>query len=161
MRSDLTGRKYGKLTVLHLVEYKPHSKSKWMCECECGNKHVVAHSNLVGGNVKSCGCGKTIGKVTHGGKGTRLYRIWRDMRTRCQNPKAINYKYYGERGISVCDVWDGDFASFQRWAWETGYRDHLTLDRIDVNGNYEPTNCRWATYKQQANNRRNSRMEAV
>ena len=92
MKTDLTGRQFGKLTVLSLVEYRPHSKSKWLCMCECGNTHIVSHSNLVGGNVKTCGCGKIIGKMIHGGKGTRLYRIWRNMKSRCTLPSTINFQ---------------------------------------------------------------------
>ena len=161
MKTDLTGRQFGKLTVLSLVEYRPHSKSKWLCMCECGNTHIVSHSNLVGGNVKTCGCGKIIGKTIHGGKGTRLYRIWRNMKSRCTLPSTINFQNYGGRGIKVCNEWINDFVSFRDWAMANGYAENLSIDRIDVNGWYAPDNCRWATPKEQANNRRNSRKDEV
>ena len=158
---DLTGRKFGKLIVIDLVEYKPNSRSKWLCKCDCGNHHIVQHSNLVSNHVRSCGCLRTIGKVKHGGKGTRLYRIWLDMRNRCRSVNGARSKDYAGRGISVCDEWRNNFEPFRDWSLNNGYADNLSIDRIDNDGNYTPENCRWATPKEQANNRRNNRKVAV
>ena len=96
------------------------------------------------------------GNYKHGMRHTRLYNIWRSMNQRCNNPNTINFKRYGGRGITVCDEWKDDFQAFYDWAMANGYSDELTIDRLDPNGNYEPSNCRWATWEQQANNKRNS-----
>lgn len=93
----------------------------------------------------------------HGMSNTRLYHIWEGMKRRCKNPKAKNYKNYGGKGISICDEWDRSFEVFYEWAMANGYEDGLTLDRIDVNGNYEPSNCRWASWEEQENNRSNNK----
>ena len=94
---------------------------------------------------------------SHLGSRTRLYRIWNAMKNRCNNPKSTNYKNYGMRGITVCQEWASSFEKFRDWAVSNGYADDLSIDRLDVNGSYEPSNCRWATILQQANNRRNTR----
>lgn len=154
---DLTGQKFGYWTVIERAENHPSTRSvQWLCECECGTQRVIRASALKRGETKSCGCHKNDYNRIHGGKGTRLYECWRQMRYRCENPNNQAYAYYGGRGITVCDEWH-DFRNFQKWAMENGYDDSLTLDRIDVNGNYEASNCRWANKKVQMNNRRNTK----
>ena len=153
----MIGKKYGTLTVISITPEK-RSKARGAyveCACDCGNHTQVLAYNLKSGNTKSCGCRRFIRKYNSEGEvDFRLYTIWRNIKQRCLNPNNPNYKkYYGSRGIKVCDEWL-DYLAFKAWALSHGYRDDLTIDRIDVNGNYEPSNCRWATYKVQVRNQR-------
>lgn len=130
----------------------------WRCKCDCGTEKIVSGGNLRSGQSQSCGCQgsrATIGDRTrtHGAKETRLYQTWSNMRGRCNNPNNDNYANYGGRGISVCEEWD-DFSKFRDWALANGYTDILTIERKDVNGNYNPNNCTWADMQAQSENRR-------
>ena len=150
------GEKYNRLTVI-----RPPEGRKVLCRCECGKETVVYVSNLTRGHTRSCGCLKAEiiaagANTKHGGKGTRLYEIWKNMNRRCRDQRAVNYERYGGRGISVCEEWKNSFKAFQNWALANGYRDDLSIDRIDNSGNYEPSNCRWETATAQSNNRRSN-----
>lgn len=153
---DLSGLKFNYLTVIS-KEFNRAGKWYWLCKCDCGKKVVLSGSNIVSGHTKSCGCYKRSVLVKHGKWGTRLYKTWDCMKSRCNNPKATQYTDYGGRGISVCKEWN-QFENFRDWALSNGYCDGLTIDRIDVNGNYEPNNCKWATRKEQSNNMRTNRV---
>lgn len=165
---DLTGQKFGRLTVVNRAENTAQGKIRWLCTCDCGATTRVSRSDLLQGRVKSCGCLRRettakMGKAnaTHSEYGTRLYHVWQGMKQRCSYAKGFAYTDYGGRGIYVCDEWRNSFEEFRDWAMANGYRDDLSIDRIDVNGNYEPSNCRWATMKIQQNNRRNNRLLTI
>lgn len=133
--------------------------------CDCGTKAFVNAHSLTSGKSKSCGCYNSERHVeicgnnfrTHGESKSRLYQIYCGIKKRCYNPHATNYKDYGARGITMCDEWLNDWSAFRDWSLSNGYNDSLSIDRIDVNGNYDPQNCRWVTCVAQANNRRTSR----
>ena len=154
---DLTNQRFGKLTVIRLDGKDHRHECKWLCKCDCGNETVVYGSHLRKGDTVSCGCVMRNVSRTHGLSKTRLYNIWQHMKYRCDNPKTDHYDCYGGRGITYCDEWK-DFSVFKDWALENGYTDELTIDRINVNGNYEPNNCRWATRKQQGENTRKTHL---
>jgi hypothetical protein len=164
---DMSGEKIGRLTVLSREGTYISRKSKtalWRCKCDCGEETVVRGASLRNGTTTSCGCAQrenaSIANTTHALSKTRLYRTWLSMKKRCGNSNDKNYVYYGGRGIKLCDEWRNDFVSFENWATLNGYSDELTIDRIDVDGNYEPSNCRWVSMKVQSNNtRRNNYYE--
>lgn len=157
---DLKGQKFGKLKVIEFYEKTP-KQTKWLCECECGNQCVVYSSHLKSGHTKSCGCIskeriKNLNFKT-GLSQTKLYRVYRNMLNRCYWEKSDMFKHYGARGIEVCDDWknkENGFEVFSEWAFNNGYNEGLTLDRIDCNKGYCPENCRWVDAYVQANNKR-------
>lgn len=161
---DLTGNKYGRLTVLKRVENRG-KRTMWLCQCDCGNEKVVSGKDITSGKTQSCGClnsEKTIKRNTkHNLSNTRLYNIWNGMIGRCYRNKTKHYKDYGGRGIRVCEEWRSDFMNFYNWAKNNGYSPELSIDRIEVDGNYEPTNCRWATQEQQMNNTRSNHLVTI
>lgn len=161
----MINRRFGKLVVVekgdNYIDKRGYPRDMWVCKCDCNNTKTILGLNLRSGNSKSCGCATKENAIKintkHGMNRTRLHEIWVGMRKRCNNKKCKCYKSYGGRGITVCNEWK-DFESFYNWAIVNGYSDNLSLDRIDVNGNYCPENCRWATMKVQMNNTRRNRL---
>lgn len=154
---DLSGVRFGKLIVIERAENR-NKHTMWKCECDCGAITLVGANELKEGITKSCGCLRFESKnFTHGFSSTRLYSIWNGIKERCLNENSPAYKWYGGRGIMICEEWIEDFVCFYDWAMENGYKEGLSIERIDVNGNYEPSNCKWIPLKQQALNTRNTR----
>jgi hypothetical protein len=162
---NLVGQKFGRLTVLDRdisASSGAGHHVKFICICDCGNKVSVSGTNLRRGISKSCGClrGDSIKQrnVTHCLTGTRLHKIWIGMKERCYTTHFAAYQHYGGRGIKVCDEWKDDFQAFYDWAMSNEYDDTKSIDRIDSDGNYEPSNCRWVTYSIQNKNKRTSKL---
>ena len=160
---DLVGVRFGRLIVVSRAESVKRN-SRWLCRCDCGNEIVVYGCHLRSGATKSCGClnNELVSDrfKTHGKTKTRLFRTWQNMRKRCENPKLKSYKNYGGKGVKVCEEWK-DFVSFCDWAVANGYRDNLTIDRINPNGNYEPSNCQWLTRSENSKKSWRDRKNAV
>jgi hypothetical protein len=169
---DMTGQRFGRLLVVEKNGVAKSGHALWLCKCDCGNSYIISSNQLKNG-TQSCGCLQreraaesaknrthlsyhkklNIGKEFH-----RLHQCYKDMLNRCYKTNNKSYKRYGGRGIKVCDEWKNDFYLFKEWALSNGYADNLSIDRINVNGNYEPDNCRWITTKEQNNNRSNNRI---
>lgn len=165
---DLTGQRFGRLLVIgrgdDYICPDGRRRDRWICKCDCGNIKSIRRTCLKSGDTQSCGClcKEKLSNVAtkHGGYGTSLNNIWNGMRQRCNNPKNNHYDNYGARGIRICEEWD-DFSVFRDWAYDNGYdptlgREKCSLDRIDVNGDYTPDNCRWVSMKEQGRNKRNT-----
>lgn len=163
---DLTGQRFGKLTVIERAGTAPDRHAQWLCKCDCGAVRIIRGNELKNGNTVSCGCWRSERIANENEKHgyrkrdntERLYQVWRSMIARCTNPSNKDYAHYGGRGISVCEEWR-NYAEFRKWAILAGYDKDAkffdcTIDRIDVNGDYCPTNCRWVDIKTQAQNKR-------
>jgi len=157
---NLTGKRFGKLVAVRIAGKNKQGLYRWLCECDCGNEHIVKVSTLMEGKCNSCGCliVESITKIAtkHNGCNTLEYNSWENMKARCYNTKSIQYHDYGGRGIKMCDRWMHSFSNF---LFDMGAKPtpNHSLDRIDVNGDYEPLNCRWSTRKEQSRNKRNNR----
>lgn len=159
MYRDISGQKFGLLTVIARDNEQTKAKNRlmWICSCECGKQKSISADNLLRGNTKSCGCLKEKHSMSH----SRLYSIWHSMKQRCNNQNSYPYPDYGGRGIRVCEEWNTDFTAFMKWAYENGYSDELTLDRIDNDKGYSPDNCRWTTMLVQRNNTRANKLLTI
>ena len=163
--NDLSGEKFGRLTVVKRWERLPSGHTKWLCVCDCGNVKFVMDSNLHRKHEVSCGCAKKEKMIKNskwkGESSEPLFIIWRAMLKRCYNINSQNYKYYGGRGIKVCNEWldeNNGYFSFKKWSLENGFEKGLSIERIDVNNDYSPDNCKWIPFSEQSKNKRNNNM---
>ena len=153
---DLTGMRFGQLTVLRRSEIRYFSNIMWECECDCGEKLLLASAILRRGQKSCIKCCHKRESAPYRVSETHIYKIWQSIKSRCFRKSDRAYRYYGGRGIVMCDEWKNDFFAFQDWIVGHGYKDDLTIDRIDNNGNYCPGNCRFVTMKEQSRNKRNN-----
>lgn len=157
---DIKGKRFGKLIAIERVK-NVKKKVSWKCLCDCGKETNVLTTNLTSNRIKSCGClknQKLIERSTkHNQRHTKLYEVWKTMKQRCSNPNHISYHNYGGRGIIVCDEWKNNYQAFYEWSIKNGYKEGLSIDRINNDGNYEPSNCRWADRFTQNNNTRQNK----
>lgn len=160
--NELSGRNFGRLTVIKQAGRASDRHVLWLCVCKCGNRILVRSRDLLNGHTKSCGCLKEDVNTKHGGRGAyvteRLYFVWRGMKNRCECQSTTGYKDYGGRGIRLCKEWH-NYANFREWAFANGYNPNAvqwecTIDRINNDGDYEPSNCRWVSMKVQSQNKR-------
>lgn len=167
---DILGQRFGKLIAIR-IDHLQGNRAIWMCKCDCGKETLASVSNLRNGHTRSCGClvreEASKAHFVHGHKGKtdvdRLYPVWRNMKQRCFLQSHKYYSHYGGRGITVCEDWL-KYEKFMKWAYDNGYdpnapRGKCTIDRINVNGNYEPSNCRWVGMDVQARNKRSSKKQ--
>lgn len=159
---DMTGRRFGMLTVVSRAENGKYGDAMWQCQCDCGGTVIVRAGDLRRGSTKSCKCMKREwnreSHTTHGLSNTRLHKIWSMVIERCNNHNHVQYHRYGGRGIKMCEEWEKDFVAFYEWAMANGYEDGLTLDREDNDKGYSPDNCRWITMREQQHNRSNNHL---
>lgn len=165
-RTDITGQRFERLVVKKMI-YEEGKPSFCLCQCDCGNEKVILASSILNGTTRSCGClNREVARnlshnATHRETKTRLYRVWQGIKRRIYNPHTKKYPIYGGRGIKMCDEWTHSYESFRDWALANGYDPNAkfgvcTIDRIDPNGDYEPSNCRWVDLKVQAQNKRST-----
>jgi len=164
-KENLKNKKFYKLLVIDTAVSKITPKGKkvtqWLCLCDCGNNIIVSSNNLKNGHTRSCGCLNCGNNIKHNQSYSRLYTTWTNIKQRCNNVNSNSFKDYGARGIKVCNEWLHDFENFYNWAINNGYQENLTIERIDINGNYEPNNCKWITKFEQAHNKRNSNIVKI
>lgn len=165
---DLTGQPFGRLVAVCKMGSAGDKSLNWLCRCECGNLIIASSNNLKRTNTQSCGClqkdrvietSTTHGDTSGGGTASRLYYGWINMKQRCFNPNIRAYKYYGNKGITVCKEWLNSYQAFKWWAILNGYQENLTIDRIDSGGNYEPSNCQWITISENVKKSKNIKKE--
>ena len=156
-RLDHTGQRFGRLLAVERIS--GGTITRYLCRCDCGNTTIVSGGNI-GRGIKSCGCARKTGIYAHKVHGfashkkyDKLYHTWNNMKGRCYNSNNKDFPHYGARGIRICNEWLSDFMSFRDWSLSNGFASNLTIDRIDVNGNYCPQNCRWVTVAEQNRNK--------